>query len=151
MLRAAVFFGGAAIAFCLLFVLFWMAFLRRRRSRGPHTRSPEDVARQQRCVALRELSPKACQVSFSDGLWTADVETAAGAKLLYTSHHRGHYRYLWEHDPSWFFRLPNGQTAKSPPSVQGWLNDRRDEYIHSIERPAAERRQIVNKPLETDR
>lgn len=161
-MKAAIFFLGLAICLSLLFVAFWMILARRRGPNGPYERSNDELKWMNACRALDALSPVKCVVAFADGLWEAKLTTRGGRTWTYTSHHRGRYQNLWDYDKSWFTTRAGERTTltydsdpgaddlrKAEPSIEGWLNDRRDEYIHSVEKPAAQRRQIVNRPLDT--
>jgi len=147
-MRPILFVIGAAACFCVLFVAAWLLLTRRRR-RGPRTATPAELEAAAQCGALAILDPHGTTITFADGLWTAVVRRRDDDVVRYTSHHRGSYQDLWNYDRAWFTDVPEHKPVKAAPSIEAYLNDRRDETIHAQERPAARRRQIVNRPLET--
>lgn len=125
---ALVFFGAA-----VLMVLFSPRRLRRRAVGDVWELDADRVAR----------------ISLTEGIWEIAVHGRRRKITRFTSAHelsRDPRERLDLHKfrTEWFWA---GSGGKVDPEMAAWLNDRRDEYIHGLDKASAEYRKIVNRPL----
>lgn len=122
-------FGFILLALGILLLLLLLLWSRRR----PRRVQPSGVA---------WLDPESCRIErVEGGLWRATLFLPDGTSSVWTgSHPIG--QPMREFEPGWF----DQRGRRATDAFEEWLDRRRSEYIHQVDREAAEHRTRTSNP-----